>query len=76
MNKPFSIKYSWSDFSNTSELTQYQKHRIKKRYEQDVKVVIQDIINESIKDRAIRREELEEHKNPKEPFRLDIGGEG
>ena len=76
MNRPFSIKYNWSDFDNTSELTSYQKHKIKKKYEEVVRGTIQEIINQSVKDRAVRREELEAHKDPKEPFKLDIGGEG
>ena len=76
MSRPFSIKYDWDDFNNTSELTSYQKHKIKKRYVEVVKGAIQEIINQSVKDRAERRKELEAHKNPEEPFRLDIGGEG
>jgi len=76
MNKPFSIDYSWKDFDNTSKLTSYQKHRIRKRYTEVVKDAIQNTIDQSIEDRTERREELDEHKNPKEPFRLDIGGEG
>jgi len=76
MNRPFSIKYDWNDFSNTSGLTPYQKHRIKKRYEQAVRDAIQKTIDQSIEDRVERRNELEAHSNPNEPFRLDIGGEG
>ena len=76
MNRPFSIKYDWNDFSNTSDLTQYQKYRIKKRYEQAVRDAIQKTIDQSIEDRNKRRDELESHNNPDEPFRLDIGGEG
>tara|TARA_R110002020_G_scaffold451026_1_gene664833 strand:+ start:396 stop:626 length:231 start_codon:yes stop_codon:yes gene_type:complete len=76
MSRPFTIKYNWNDFDNTSELTPYQKHRIKKRYEQAVKDAIQKTIDQSVEDRAERRDELEAHKNPKEPFKLDIGGEG
>ena len=76
MNKPFSINYNWKDFDNTSKLTPYQKHRIKKRYEEAVKDAIQQTINQSVKDLADRREELEAHKNPEESFKLDIGGEG
>ena len=76
MNKPFSIKYNWKDFDNTSSLTPYQKHRIKKRYIQAVEDAIQQTINESVEDRTERRNELEAHSDPKEPFKLDIGGEG
>ena len=76
MNKPFSINYNWKDFDNTSKLTSYQKHRIKKRYGEAVKDAIQQTINQSVKDRTDRREELEAHKNPEESFKLDIGGEG
>ena len=76
MSRPFTIKYNWNDFDNTSKLTSYQKHRIRKRYEQAVKDAIQKTIDQSIEDRAERRDELEAHINPEEPFRLDIGGEG
>ena len=76
MSRPFTIKYNWNDFDNTSKLTSYQKHRIRKRYEQAVKDAIQKTINQSVEDRAERRDELEAHSNPEEPFRLDIGGEG
>ena len=76
MSKPFSIRYDWREFNNTSGLTSYQKHRIRKRYGQAVKDAIQKTIDQSIEDRAERRDELEAHKNPEEPFKLDIGGEG
>jgi hypothetical protein len=76
MSKPFSIRYDWNDFDNTSELTSYQKHRIKKRYEQAVKETIQKTINQSVKDRADRRDELDAHSDPEQVFKLDIGGEG
>ena len=74
--KTFSIKYGWSDFDNTSKLTSYQKHRIRKRYEGVVRDAIQQTINQSIEDRADRRNELEAHTDPEQAFRLDIGGEG
>ena len=74
--KPFSINYDWLDFRSCKQLTSYQKHKIKKEYIAVVKDVIQKIIDQSIKDRAHRREELEEHDDPDSPFRLDIGGEG
>lgn len=76
MSRPFSIRYDWNDFNNTSGLTSYQKHRIRKRYEQAVKEAIQKTIDQSVEDRAERRDELEAHINPEEPFKLDIGGEG
>tara|TARA_R110002051_G_scaffold283325_1_gene345117 strand:- start:152 stop:382 length:231 start_codon:yes stop_codon:yes gene_type:complete len=76
MNRPFSIKYNWKDFSNTSDLTSYQKHRIRKRYKQAVEEAIQQTINQSVEDRTGRRSELEAHSDPEEPFKLDIGGEG
>ena len=76
MSKPFSIRYDWNDFDNTSELTSYQKHRIKKRYEHAVKETIQKTINQSVKDRADRRDELDAHSDPEQVFKLDIGGEG
>ena len=74
--KPFSIKYDWSDFIDHKILTPYQKHKIKKEYISVVKDVIQKIIDQAIKDRTERREELEKHHDPDSPFRLDIGGEG
>ena len=76
MSSTFSIKYNWKDFDNTSKLTSYQKHRIRKRYGQAVKDAIQKTIDQSVEDRAERRDELEAHINPEEPFKLDIGGEG
>ena len=47
MSRPFTIKYNWNDFDNTSKLTSYQKHRIRKRYEQAVKDAIQKTIDQS-----------------------------
>tara|TARA_R110002051_G_scaffold32786_6_gene74012 strand:- start:9092 stop:9322 length:231 start_codon:yes stop_codon:yes gene_type:complete len=76
MSNPFSIKYNWKDFDNTLNLTPYQKHRIKSLYEDRVHAAIQKTINQSVRDRTERRKELESHRNPEEPFRLDIGGEG
>ena len=76
MNKPFRIKYDWGDFDDTSRLTSYQKYKIKKRYKKEIKFAIQKVINDSISDREKRREELDEHKDPDNPFRLDFGGEG
>ena len=74
--KPFSIKYDWSDFTDNKILTSYQKHKIKKEYISVVKNAIQRIIDQSIEDRADRREELNSHQDPEQDFRLDIGGEG
>ena len=74
--KPFITKYSWDDFDNTWELTDFQKYRIKRRYKKEVESLIQGIIDDSISDKANRREELDEHNDPHNPFKLDIGGEG
>ena len=76
MSEPFKIKYNWNDFDNTSTLTSFQKYRIKTRCEKAIEDTIQKVINESHKDRSDRREELNAHKNPDDPFMLDIGGEG
>ena len=76
MNRPFSIKFNWDDFDNTSELTSFQKYRIKNLYEDMVKTTIQKTINESVKERADRRKELDAHKDITNPFDLDIGGQG
>ena len=75
-NKPFSIKYGWDDFSNSRKLTDFQRYRIRRRYEKDVKEMIQDIIDESISEKRTRRSELNSHNDPKDPFNLDLGGEG
>ena len=75
MNMPFSIKYDWKDFNNTTKLTSYQKHMIRKSYEGVVKDAIQETIDQSIEDRTERRGELESHRDPKQEFKLDIGGE-
>ena len=76
MNRPFSIKYNWDDFDNTSDLTSFQKYRIKKCYQDMVKSAIQKTINQSVKDRDNRRKELDAHKDTTNPFNLDIGGQG
>lgn len=76
MSKPFLIKYNWKDFDNTSDLTSYQKYRIRIRYKRAVKEAIQKTIDQSIEDRADRRVELDAHRDPEQQFRLDIGGEG
>jgi hypothetical protein len=76
MSKPFSIKYDWKDFNNTSSLTSFQKYRIKNRFTKEVKQSIQKVINQSVEDRDKRREDLDAHQDPKHPFRLDLGGEG
>lgn len=76
MSSPFSVEFNWDDFDNTSELTSFQKYRIKTLYEGRVKTVIQKTINQSVKERADRRKELEAHKDTANPFDLDIGGQG
>jgi len=75
-DKPFSLNYDWRDFNNYKKLTPYQKHKIKKEYLSVAEDTIQQIIDKAIQDRASRREELDDHQNPVDPFRLDIGGEG
>ena len=76
MSKPFLVKYDWKDFDNTSELTSFQKYRIKSLYKDMVKTAIQKTIDESVEDRTNRRDDLEAHKDPQQTFRLDIGGQG
>ena len=76
MNKPFTTKDSWDDFDNTLELTDFQKYRIKKRFKRDIGAFIQKIIDDSVTDKTKRREELNSHNDPSDPFILDIGGEG
>ena len=76
MGKPFSINYNWNDFDNTSKLTSFQKHRIKTRSKKEIENAIQKVIDDSNKDRSHRRQELNSHKDPDDPFMLDIGGEG
>ena len=74
--KPFSVKYDWKDFDNTSDLTSFQKHTIRTLYEGRVKAAIQKTINQSVKDRSNRRKELDAHKDMTNPYDLDIGGQG
>jgi len=64
------------NFNNYNKLTPYQRHWLTERYETIVRDAIQHAINEMIKERKFRREELEAHRNPDDPFKLDIGGEG
>jgi hypothetical protein len=75
-SKPFSIKYDWKDFDNTSDLTSFQKHIIRTLYEDRVKAAIQKTINQSVKDRVSRRKELNAHTDVTNPYDLDIGGQG
>lgn len=75
-NKPFSIKYDWDDFDDTWKLTDFQKYRIRSRFKREVEETIQGIIDESISDKRKRRAELNSHNDPKDPFNLDLGGEG
>jgi hypothetical protein len=75
-NRTFYIKYDWGDFNNAWKLTDFQRHRIKARYKRCVKEAIQDIIDESIIDKGERRSELNAHNDPRNPFTLDLGGEG
>ena len=74
--KPFSVKYDWKDFDNTSDVTSFQKHSIRTLYEDRVKAAIQKTINQSVKDRTARRKELDAHKDMTNPYDLDIGGQG
>ena len=76
MNKPFTIKYNWDDFDNTWGLSEFQKHRIKRLFRKESKNFIQNIIDESVRERHMRRADLNAHIDPDDPFRLDIGGEG
>jgi hypothetical protein len=73
--KPFSVKYDWDEFDNTWELSAFQKHRIKINFQKEIVGVIQDIINESVKDKKHRRSELNAHNDPENPFKLELGGE-
>jgi hypothetical protein len=70
------VEYDWKDFDNTTELTSFQKHRIKNISEDMVKTAIQKIINQTVEAREDRREELNAHGDAENPFRLDIGGQG
>ena len=76
MNTPYRPKYHWNEFDNTSGLTHYQKLRIKIRFKRESKIVLQEIINESVSAKKGRRSELNAHADPDNPFKLDIGGEG
>ena len=76
MNSPFSVKFNWDDFDNTSKLTSFQKHRIKNGYVSAVRDAIQETIDSSVSDRRNRRNELNAHNNPNDPFKLELGGEG
>ena len=76
MNRPYRPKYYWDEFNNTSGLTQYQKLRIKIRFKKESKNILQEIINESVSAKKGRRSELDAHNDPKNPFSLDIGGQG
>ena len=64
------------NFNNYNKLTSYQKHRLVEKYEAIVREAVQHAINEMIKERKFRREELDAHMNPDDPFHLDLGGEG
>ena len=78
-NKPFQISYGWKDFDGYDKLSSYQKHQVRTKFKEitsDVRNTIQKTINKAIKDSTIRREELEAHRNPDDPFQLDLGGEG
>lgn len=78
-NKPFQISYTWNDFDNHDKLSSYQKHQIKRKFKDiafNTRNAIQKTINKAINDSISRREELEAHRDPKDPFRLDFGGEG
>ena len=72
----FHISYSWDDFDNSWELTDFQKYQVKKRYSNEVEATIQKIINECVKDKSKRRSELNAHNDPDNPFKLELGGEG
>jgi len=80
MTPPFKVVYNWRDFQNYNKLSSYQKLQVKKWFsEKDFPVIrdaIQKQINSAIKDSGNRREELNAHNDPSNPFRLDIGGEG
>jgi|TARA_R110000787_G_scaffold68142_2_gene152436 hypothetical protein len=72
---PFAARYSWKDFDNVRGLTTFQRRRIKLRFKKEIKFFIQEIINESVNDRAERRLELDDHNDPNNPFKLELGGE-
>jgi hypothetical protein len=74
--KPFTTKYDWNDFDNTFDLSEFQKYRIKTRYKKEITGFIQDIVDDSVKEKGRRRSELNAHNDPKNPFNLELGGEG
>jgi hypothetical protein len=76
MNKPYRPKYNWDEFDNAVSLTDYQKLRIKIRFKKESKIILQEIINESVSAKKNRRSELDAHNDPDNPFKLDIGGQG
>ena len=76
VRKPFTTKYNWNDFDNIRDLSEFQKYRIRRRFKREVKEFIQGMIDESMKDKRMRRSELNAHSDPNDPFKLDIGGEG
>ena len=80
MTPPFKIMYGWRDFKNYNKLSSYQKLQVRKWFsEKEFSLIHNDIqkkINNTIKDSETRREELNAHNDPSNPFRLDIGGEG
>jgi hypothetical protein len=76
MNEPYRPKYYWDEFDRTCSLTHYQKLRIKIRFKRESKIMLQEIIDESVSAKKCRRAELEAHNDPNNPFKLDIGGQG
>ena len=76
MSKPFIIKYNWEDFDNTWGLSEFQKYRIKRTFRRESKGFIQNIIDESVREKRMRRNDLNAHIDPDDPFKLDLGGEG
>ena len=78
-NQPFQITYSWNDFDNYDKLSSYQKHQVRAKFKEitsNVRNTIQKQIDKAIRHSTVRREELEAHRDPKDPFQLDLGGEG
>ena len=78
MNKKraFEISYSWDDFIDSGKLNVNQKMYAQKLFEQVESSKIRDSIQQVINDVIHSKEELEAHRDKKNPFRLDIGGEG
>tara|TARA_R110002020_G_scaffold103752_3_gene243093 strand:- start:10626 stop:10856 length:231 start_codon:yes stop_codon:yes gene_type:complete len=76
MGRTFTNKYNWDDFDNTWGLSAFQKYRIRKHFKQEAKVIMQNLINESVNDKQRRRTDLNAHIDPDDPFKLDLGGEG